>query len=211
MTHGHLPLVLGAGNGTPSSARIAMPGAPRPPALPPSPLNMQQYQAAHAHYPSGSIPNEPSQATSSNICQRVQNIMVAPPSSDPILDDQPLPIVAPACQPAPEAPQSEREAQWLAEIARLRSLLDLNTSAANHPPAPSGRILFDSPESVDQIRSAIIASKDTKKKIVLPEVIPGFKAASTDFSSLHLLIFILFYFIFIIPDMVIDLSRMFIR
>ena len=46
MTHGHLPLVLGTGNGTPSSARIPMPEAPHPPALPPSPLNMQQHQAA---------------------------------------------------------------------------------------------------------------------------------------------------------------------
>ena len=171
-----------------------MPGAPRPPVLPPSPPNTQQHRAAHAPHPSGSIPSEPSQATSGNNHQRVQNIMIAPPSSDPILDDQPLPIIAPAHQPAPEAPQSEREAQWLAEIAHLHSLLDLNTSAANHPPAPSGRILFDSPKSVNQIRSAIIASKDTKKKIVLPEVIPGFQAASTNFGSLHLPIYFTFIF-----------------
>ena len=81
-------------------------------------------------------------------------------------------------------------------------------SAVNHPPAPSVRILFDSPESVDQIRSAIITSKDTEKRIVLPEVIPGFKAASTDFGSLHLINY--FTFIFIILDMVIDLSCLFI-
>ena len=153
-----------------------------------------------------SISSELSQAATGNSHQKIQNIIVAPPSPAPIPDNQSLLIVAPTCQLAPEAPKSEREAQWLVEIACLCSLLDLNASAANHPSVPSERVLFNSPQNVDQIRSAIIASKDIKKKIVVPKVIPEFKAALTDFSSLRLFII----YLFIILDMVIDLSCLFI-
>ena len=97
-------------------------------------------------HPSGSLPSEPSQTATGSSHQQIHNIMVTLPPPAPRPDHHPLLIVAPAHQPAPKAPQSEREAQWLVEIAHLHFLLSLNTLAANHPPVPSERVLYDSPQ-----------------------------------------------------------------
>lgn len=76
-------------------------------------------------------------------------------------------------------------------------------SVASHP-SESERVLYISPKNINWIKSAIVISKDTERKVVLLEVIPGFKAALTNFGSLHSFSILLS----IIYDIVIDLPHL---
>lgn len=189
MTHNHLALNLGPRGSTSSSTGGSVSSVLQLPAQPLFPSSSQNPQPRQ-HPPTPGIPqsnNTPASGTapaaSDNSQQQNQNNPIAlppppVPSGDRITQNGP-----PVHPPAPEAPPPERESHWLAEIARLRSLLDSNPAATNHPPTPTRSVLYDSPEDVDRVRAAISASKDTEKKVVLPEIIPGFKAASIDFGS----------------------------
>ena len=179
MTHSHLSLNFSSANQNPPPARESTPLAPQPPVILPSPPNTQQSQQPSIPQGTSGSSSGPTLSTISVSQQWVQD---DPPLAGTSSGQNPQGTIL-AHPSSADTPQSEREAHWLVEIACLHSLLNLKSLAVICPPLLLGTTLYESPEAVDHVKLAIAASKDTKKTI-LPDVIPGFKAASTDFGSL---------------------------
>ena len=180
MTHNHLSLIFGSADQNSPPARESAPLAPQPPVMLPSPLNTQQSQQPSIPQGTSGSSSGPTLLAIRISLQWVQD----DPSLAGTLSGQNPQGTIPAHPSSVNTPQSEREVHWLMEIACLCSLLNLKSPAVIHPPLLPRTTLYKSPEAVDHIKLAIAASKDTEKKTILPDVIPRFKAASTDFSSL---------------------------
>jgi hypothetical protein len=53
------------------------------------------------------------------------------------------------------------------------------------------RVLFSDQETIDRVKAAVAPLKDDGKKLVLPDVVPGFKASSLDVGKSPIFVFVL--------------------
>jgi hypothetical protein len=90
----------------------------------------------------------------------------------------------PAVGPNPQSQADEIQALK----ARLESYEKDGTPLANmHQP----RVLFSDQETIDRVKAAVAPLKDDGKKLVLPDVVPGFKASSLDVGKSPIFVFVL--------------------
>ena len=94
------------------------------------------------------------------------------------------PICAPV-QPPADPPRVID--QHTTELAALRArIAQLERDADRAPPRPATPpryvppVLFADQDTIDRARAAAVASRDSDRKLSLPEIIPGFKASPLD-------------------------------
>ena len=159
----------------------------------PSPPQTQQQQAGPSHplppatAPPGATalgrPGPPPASSSSSRTSPSSGITTATSSS--IANSAQCSPPASGAAPIPDA---QIVAQQAAELAALQTRLSQLEAArpvapqamAAPPPSLVPPILFTNPEVIDRARDAAVATKDSDKKLLLPEIIPGFKVNSLD-------------------------------
>ena len=148
--------------------------------------------------------------------QQPQQHLGSPPGRAPPQPDRPLPpdehipnrpevpalgIPAqanPICAPVqpPAEPQAGVIDQCATELAALRAhIAQLERDADGAPPRPATPpcyvppVLFTDQDTIDRARAAAVASRDSDRKLSLPEIIPGFKASPLDIHEYQPFVF----------------------
>ena len=186
--HKHLGLNLGtAGPSWLSSSSLPSP---------PKTQQQQHQQAVPSQYlpplpppaVTGAIPPMPAGLPASNIAPPAlapppSNSIPGPLPAAPIAPNPSLPVihVAPAAGRQVLAQQTAEIAALCTRLGQLEATRQLLSQAAVAPaPASAPPVLFVPPDAVNRARAAALATWDSDKKLLLPKIIPGFKASSLD-------------------------------
>jgi hypothetical protein len=202
--HTHTGLNLGEPTGTSSSPRSSAPGnastgntrmqprhPPQPPLTPPAtqqgqpivqppvqqnrPINQPPAQHINPNGlpPTGSIPP----------AEGARQPVIVPQSSRPAAGD--VNPIGPQTMPPAISPTPLSQAD---EIQALKTRLERyekdGTPLAN---TQQPQVLFSDQDTIDRVKAATAPSKDDGKKLVLPDVVPGFKASSLDVGKFPIL------------------------